>query len=1265
MAVTIEGVFVLVDRASSALRRIELQARKTDSALRGAGKSMDTMTQSKTIRNMERMDRQMQNLERDSGGLEKQFNRTEKAGGLLNDRLVTLGARLAAIARIMALLKWPVLIAGAGLAAQGIGALAGAVVGLLPPLADLSALGAALPATLLGIGGAAFTAQFALKGVSEALGGNKEAMKELTPQAREFVRELKGLQPVVDRLRGAAQRGMFPGLTRGVQQLAQRGAPTAQRLMGRFGREVGGAAEQAAGRLTRPGTLADIDVLGRQGARIFNRMVRGALNLADAIRNIAIAARPFTEWLSNTLLTWTRLIRETTRHGRETGKLRDFFERARKTLEQLFRIAGNLWNTFRGILRAARPLSEFILDFFEGATEKWESFTNSQRGQARMRRWFNAIRPPLKEFFGLIGDIFKVWVDLTERGGGRRGALTRSLRGLRDIARPLGKLLGDAAEALGPSFIDALGEFVELMGNLPWRPMEKVFQFLSWSLDKVNKLIEKVPILGEVLSVLVAGGAIAKLMGGGGGGGGALGGGLLERLTSLGGGLLQRRGGKVGKVGGALSRATAVPVWVVNMGAGGLGVPGPGGGGGGGGGWRSRVGRFAKTWGRALRIGGPVAAAGGLAWLYSEVNKDLPTGAGSAGGGRAAPTVRAHRGRPDPTVTPREAFTRVPDMPPGSGVRPTPSQSGFGGWIDIAKKYSATRMKDESAAATAVSRAHRREGRSHEKLREQQDKTKKNVRETTDDMTERTRRATERSENRLEELRKAFNRKTADMKQVTNRGFSKIEQDMLRYLSRIQGKNAPGTTGLTPGPSGQLRPGAKGVRVPGHGLRDTVPVAPGAIAAPGELIVNRHTERDHDRDAQQAGLPSLAQRVREEKRPHSAPLDRAMHGRYARRHAYGGRVVAFQRGGIVPIPGQPGESIHSSIVNQVVRLANRYRLTITDGYAPTGHAASGEHPLGLAIDAVPGPGGSWDLVDALAHWAEPSPNQPRAPFRWVGYDGDANHGRGNHLHLSWSHSGGQLGAMGSLAGLGPTPRIKMPRAYDGGRGLRGQTSRAALRRVRRRAQRRINREFGSAAGAGDLGAGVSGSNQQMGLQMMMRMGFPRSQWPALKELWTRESGWSHTVSNPSSGAHGIPQSLPASKMASEGADYMSNPKTQIAWGLKYIKGRYGTPSAALAFHDSHNWYGQGGRIPWFAAGGDFVARRPMVIGVGDRPGGERVRVGPAGGGGARQGPLIGQMHIVNRQPGDVRNQVVREVRQALKSVRRELEEAGVEDGDLA
>ena len=76
----------------------------------------------------------------------------------------------------------------------------------------------------------------------------------------------------------------------------------------------------------------------------------------------------------------------------------------------------------------------------------------------------------------------------------------------------------------------------------------------------------------------------------------------------------------------------------------------------------------------------------------------------------------------------------------------------------------------------------------------------------------------------------------------------------------------------------------------------------------------------------------------------------------------------------------------------------------------------------------------------------------------------------------------------------------------------------------------------------------------------------------LVNLWNRESGWRHTADNPTSSAYGIPQALPGSKMASAGADWRTNPETQIKWGLKYIKHRYETPCGAWSAFKKKGWY---------------------------------------------------------------------------------------------
>lgn len=100
----------------------------------------------------------------------------------------------------------------------------------------------------------------------------------------------------------------------------------------------------------------------------------------------------------------------------------------------------------------------------------------------------------------------------------------------------------------------------------------------------------------------------------------------------------------------------------------------------------------------------------------------------------------------------------------------------------------------------------------------------------------------------------------------------------------------------------------------------------------------------------------------------------------------------------------------------------------------------------------------------------------------------------------------------------------------------------------------------------------SGDARSIARSMLSGYGWGDDQFGCLDSLWMRESGWSHTATNPSSGAYGIPQSLPASKMASAGADWQTNPATQITWGLGYISERYGSPCNAWAHSESVGWY---------------------------------------------------------------------------------------------
>jgi hypothetical protein len=101
----------------------------------------------------------------------------------------------------------------------------------------------------------------------------------------------------------------------------------------------------------------------------------------------------------------------------------------------------------------------------------------------------------------------------------------------------------------------------------------------------------------------------------------------------------------------------------------------------------------------------------------------------------------------------------------------------------------------------------------------------------------------------------------------------------------------------------------------------------------------------------------------------------------------------------------------------------------------------------------------------------------------------------------------------------------------------------------------------------------TGDPKGIALQMVTDQGWAASEFhDCLEPLWQKESNWNPSAQNPSSGAYGIPQSLPGDKMATHGDDWQTNPATQIAWGIDYIKGRYGTPCEAWAHSQSVGWY---------------------------------------------------------------------------------------------
>jgi hypothetical protein len=160
--------------------------------------------------------------------------------------------------------------------------------------------------------------------------------------------------------------------------------------------------------------------------------------------------------------------------------------------------------------------------------------------------------------------------------------------------------------------------------------------------------------------------------------------------------------------------------------------------------------------------------------------------------------------------------------------------------------------------------------------------------------------------------------------------------------------------------------------------------------------------------------------------------------------------LVYAAGRIVPIPAsiphEEGDMVDKRILPDLRWIAQRYPIYVTDGYSgplPSGehvgcdecHVKGSDHYNGLAVDLVPLGGGdkcdaSWAPIGRLALWAESVQGLPAPPFRWVGYDGDAGHGCGNHLHLSWNHAPAeqfQLAEWVEVFPVGPSEATGVPR----------------------------------------------------------------------------------------------------------------------------------------------------------------------------------------------------------------------------------------------
>lgn len=431
------------------------------------------------------------------------------------------------------------------------------------------------------------------------------------------------------------------------------------------------------------------------------------------------------------------------------------------------------------------------------------------------------------------------------------------------------------------------------------------------------------------------------------------------------------------------------------------------------------------------------------------------------------------------------------------------------------------------------------------------------------------------------------------MNHATAEGMDHIQKSTERALKAFGVKDVKlelrgGGKELAGPPAPQKKAEGGVFTVPGQGLQDTVYMPSlNAMVAPGENIFasNRHQTPLLDYAVDMAfGTPDLDSFFATYNTPHWAARggDTSKAPRRPRRYARGGEVV-LDPGVNMSVGQEP--KIYKDLralageLGKVVYVISGYRSP--QHSVEVGGFANDPHTRGEAADIGVG-------SPTLASMAGVSEAALKAVGLWRPYVSDP--AEINHVQLL---AGGAAGTYtGTVPGAGVSgtkaDHIKAPRLDGAGKSTFGALAQTALDRTTKAANKYIDRQSATRRGGfGGLNVSVpSGPIEKMAREMVSQIWGP-SQFPAFAAVEEREAGWNPRAENPSSGAAGLAQALPASKYPPGAWPYTgpSSAKLQLEWMVQYIKERYGTPSGALAHEESAGWYARGGRIAQRLAGG--------------------------------------------------------------------------------
>ncbi len=209
----------------------------------------------------------------------------------------------------------------------------------------------------------------------------------LPPAAQAFVRQLESMKPRLDELRSTAAAGFFPGATEGLKSAARNFEPL-QRVVAHTSTVLGDLAARAGALIGSSAFGRDLETIGNRNAKVIDTLGTALLHVVSALRHVAVAAGPLTQWLADVAEKWALNAAEAAKAGRESGKLAGFFERTRAIAERLGSIIGHLASGLLGLGKVGRVTGDKIWASIDRAAGRFDEWANSTRGQKSLHEFF-------------------------------------------------------------------------------------------------------------------------------------------------------------------------------------------------------------------------------------------------------------------------------------------------------------------------------------------------------------------------------------------------------------------------------------------------------------------------------------------------------------------------------------------------------------------------------------------------------------------------------------------------------------------------------------------------------------------------------------------------------------------------------------------------------------------------------------------------------------------------------------------------------------